>query len=75
MKCPECGGKTTVYDNSFNPDTNEHSRKRKCLVCGHRFYTMEFEVECNEQFKKDWEKHHRLTELKKRKKYEEENWI
>lgn len=76
MKCPECGGKTTVSDSSFNPKTNEYSRRRKCLVCDHRFYTMEFEVERNKRFEKDWNKNHRSTKYKRRKKYEKErNWV
>lgn len=61
MICPKCGGKTTVEDNSFNPDTNELSRRRRCKACNHEFFTMEFEVECTEQFKKDWYDNHRTT--------------
>lgn len=61
MVCPECGGKTTVFDSSFNPETNEYSRRRRCLVCNFKFFTMEFEIEWTEQFEEDWVKNHRLT--------------
>lgn len=63
MVCPKCGGKTTVFDSSFNSETNEYYRARRCRVCNHEFFTMEFEVEYNEQFKKDWNNNHRLTAL------------
>ena len=63
MICPKCGEKTTVVDNSFNPGTNELSRRRRCKVCNHEFFTIEFEVECTEQFNKDWYDHHRTTAL------------
>lgn len=61
MVCPKCGGNTTVFDNSFNPEVNEYYRKRTCLTCDHKFFTIEFEVEPTEQFQKDWLKHHRFT--------------
>lgn len=49
MICPKCSGKTTVFDNSHIKDQNETYRRRKCLVCGHKFVTVEFEVEWDEQ--------------------------
>ena len=59
MKCPKCGGKTRVRDNVNNEKTNERYRQRKCLECGHTFYTIEFEVDDDTQFRKDWIRNHR----------------
>ena len=43
MKCPKCGGKTKVIDNSrINGDLY---RRRRCTVCDHDFYTAETVVE------------------------------
>lgn len=63
MLCPKCGGKAGVVDSSFNRETNEYSRKRRCHVCDHEFFTMEFEVENTKQFEKDWYDNHRTTAL------------
>jgi transcriptional regulator NrdR family protein len=57
MKCPECGGKTTVADSTRSDD--EVMRKRKCLSCGRFTYTIEYEVEYGENFSKQWNKFHR----------------
>lgn len=55
MICPDCGGTNVgVIDNSFNPETNEAYRHRKCKDCLYRFYTIEFEVEATTQFKNDF---------------------
>ena len=59
MVCPKCGGKTHVRDNSGNKDTNENYRQRVCKECGHRFYTVEFEVEEDKLFKKSWWRNYR----------------
>lgn len=59
MECPNCGGKTTVVDNSYNNDAKELYRKRKCTKCGHEFCTMEFEIDISDQLKKEWCEHHR----------------
>lgn len=65
MKCPKCNGKVQVLDHSFVEPRNEEYRKRKCLVCGHRFVTIEFEVDYDERFKKDWSKYN-LRNINKR---------
>ena len=39
MRCPECGGKTTVY-NTMKMKTATY-RRRKCLSCGNNFNTKE----------------------------------
>lgn len=53
MICSECGGKVQCRDNA-NTDKNEVYRKRKCLGCGRIFYTIEFEVDKDEAFMKEW---------------------
>ena len=51
MICPICGYKTQVLDVKTNTEENEVRRRRKCVQCGYRFWTMEFEVE---RPKKGW---------------------
>ena len=57
MKCSKCGGKTKVLDGSFSPD--EIYRKRGCKACGYKFYTIEYEIEKNENMWKEWTKYNR----------------
>lgn len=38
MKCTQCQGKTKVID------SRDDKRRRECLLCGHRFNTMEVEA-------------------------------
>lgn len=42
MKCPKCGGKTTVLD-TRHPTPNKIYRQRQCLECNHKFITSETE--------------------------------
>ena len=43
MTCPECGGKTKVFDISH---VNESVyRRKRCTVCNYDFYTLETVVE------------------------------
>lgn len=57
MNCPKCYGKTTVRD-CVNT-SEENYRKRACASCGHIFFTIEFEAEDNENFKKVWGRNYR----------------
>ena len=66
MICPKCGGKTRVRDNVNNEESNENYRKRVCQECGHKFYTVEFEVETDDHFKKSWSKNYRHSARLKR---------
>lgn len=59
MKCPKCGEKTRIIDVANVPETSEKYRKRECESCNHIFYTIEFEVENNEEFRKIWRTHSR----------------
>lgn len=68
MTCPECNGKSTVYDSAHNTKANESYRKRKCLVCGHRFGTIEFEVELDENYQKNFSKYVRYNRKDRKEK-------
>lgn len=43
MTCPECGSDTKVVDSRRSEDTV--TRRRECLACGHRFTTMEVDLD------------------------------
>lgn len=59
MTCPNCNGKVRVVDCTDVDPRNEIYRKRKCTVCGHIFYTVEFEVDYDDSLKQDWVKYNR----------------
>lgn len=48
MFCPECGGKNTVVD--CRKEADAIHRKRKCDVCGHVFFTEEYEAITSDRF-------------------------
>ena len=54
MKCPKCnkGGVRTIK--TVDVSWNEVYRHKKCLSCGHTFFTAEFEVEPTKRFKREW---------------------
>ena len=58
MKCPKCEARAQCIDTVQTRD-NETYRKRKCLECGHIFYTAEYMVFPNEEFMKEWHSVHR----------------
>lgn len=60
MVCPKCKGKVVIVD-SVNTPEEEIYRRRKCIECGHNFYTVEFEVECNAKFEEEWAAYYRYT--------------
>ena len=66
MVCTVCGGKLINTDTVRNFDDNESYRRKRCLECGHILYTIEFEAERDEHYRKLWTKYHRL-EGKRRK--------
>lgn len=43
MNCPICNGETKVKDS--RPDEDSVRRRRECLVCQHRFSTVEIDVD------------------------------
>ena len=49
--CPVCGGKTRVVDS--RPDCESVKRKRKCLECGYRFFTVEIDEDLYERISKE----------------------
>lgn len=58
MICPKCEGKVRVID-SVHTNDNEEYRKRRCLNCGHTFYTAEYMVFANEEYMEEWREAHR----------------
>lgn len=54
MKCPKCGGKSTVKD-TLHTEENETYRRIKCSdeSCGYIFYTVEYEVEDSDALRKE----------------------
>jgi transcriptional regulator NrdR family protein len=50
MTCPVCGGKNHVVDT--RQDIDAVYRKRICKECGHEFFTVEFETESTDEFKR-----------------------
>lgn len=67
MICPKCFDDATVIDTVKNVDNNEVYRKLKCKSCGHKFYTLEYEVEYSNNFKKLWNEYHRCFNKRKKK--------
>jgi len=59
MKCPKCGAQAKVIDVADVPENQEKYRKKVCTECEHVFYTVEFEAEVNESFKKLYIEHSR----------------
>ena len=51
--CPECGGRTTVYNCRQVGDN--FKRFRKCLTCGCRFVTYEKYIEDASHHRNDWQ--------------------
>lgn len=41
MKCPKCGEGTQVLHSRFRAGKHSTTRRRECLVCKHRFTTIE----------------------------------
>lgn len=58
MLCKKCGVKTIVSDKSINTENSETYRLRICPKCGESIYTVEFPVEMDRRFKRDWADHH-----------------
>ena len=55
MICPKCShDRCIVRDNCYNYINGEHYRRRQCAACKHSFYTIEYEVEYDEQFQINW---------------------
>ena len=53
MTCPMCGGKCQTVETLDSPD-NDVYRQKNCLHCGYKFFTLEFVVQNNEGFQKEW---------------------
>lgn len=57
MVCPKCSGETRVID--VVKAKNENYRRILCKSCGHTFFTVEYETENNEIFRKNWNRNNR----------------
>lgn len=47
MICPLCGGQTAVVDS--RPSEDDITRRRECRACGHRFTTIEIDLDLYER--------------------------
>lgn len=56
MRCPRCNGKIETIQ-CVHTDENETYRRKQCQSCGHNFFTVEYEIENNAQFQKEWEQY------------------
>lgn len=65
INCPKCEGLLKIRDYSKSSDGDLY-RRRVCNKCGHTIFTIEFEVEQTEDFKKDWIKGYRQTAKEKK---------
>lgn len=54
-RCPKCGSLVVTDKMVYNPTQRETYRKKKCIHCSYRSATVEFDVEENELFQKEWE--------------------
>lgn len=52
MNCPKCGEKAVVV-RPYQTQDNETIRHKKCTVCAHVFYTLEFEVPLTPELQND----------------------
>lgn len=61
MNCANCNIPLECNDTVYNPRNNEVYRKWKCPVCGKKTHSAEFEVECNDEFIKTWNRWHKAS--------------
>lgn len=54
MKCSKCPGYYKVVETRTNPEHDEVYRKSRCPDCGNVIFTIEYEVEMNEEMDKTW---------------------
>lgn len=50
MTCPQCNGRTEIYDSRHEDDAV--NRKRQCRKCGFRFQTIEIDKDYYERLVK-----------------------
>ena len=70
--CEYCGGKLVTKNTVQNTEDEETYRLKKCDKCGHEIYTVEFEVEDNNLFRREWNRWIRLRTNFYRNKQREE---
>ena len=65
MLCPHCNSDLVRIEESVK--TNEEIyRKRKCLRCKKIFYTIEYEIEPNSDFIRQWHYNRALKEKERK---------
>lgn len=68
MKCSKCGSDNLRVMDTFPYLDEEVYRRRKCLDCGELIYTVEYEVECNDEFQKTYKELGRMKRSNKSEK-------
>lgn len=64
LSCPKCGAMARVTDVVLNPVDNEKYKRRRCDKCGHISFTIEYEIDADEHFRKQWRTYHRKNKNK-----------
>ena len=59
MKCPKCGSNNLKVIDTISDLDDEVYRCRRCVDCGGKFHTVEFEVETNDSVKEAFRQAHR----------------
>ena len=54
MKCPKCNCDDVKVVDVIHTVENEIYRRRKCSGCGKSFFTVEFDIDVTESFKREW---------------------
>lgn len=54
MICPNCECDAVYVYEVRHTSNNETYRDRRCKICGHKFYTIEFEIEEDATFAGEW---------------------
>ena len=61
MRCPKCNSPSvTQCSTAHNDFYNETYRLKSCDICGHTFYTVEFEAASTKKIKKVFREHNVL---------------
>lgn len=65
MTCPDCNSRLYITDNVLDTDNNELYRKRVCKQCGKELYTIEFQIDIDENLRNNWKKFYRRNKNEK----------
>ena len=59
MNCPKCGSNNLKVIDTISDLDDEVYRCRRCIDCGNKIYTVEFEVESNDEVRDVFRQAHR----------------